>query len=136
MCFSGYPSAPKQCKRNCLTLPLPDTMQCQEEGTDLGGGAGDSEQQVRPVHGFCFQDFQKKLLFLILSFSPGAAWAVIFKEENRKYRQGNPIWFSLVLPHEQHPAHVLLNSSITAFPLPCMMGEVDDCFQVAERWQL
>lgn len=111
-------------------------MQCQKEGTDLGGGAGDSKQWVSPVHGFCFQDFQKKLLLLILSFSAGAAWPVLFKGENRKYRQSNPSWCSLVVPHQQHPAHVLLNSSITAFPLPCMLGELDNCFQVAERWQL
>lgn len=94
----------KQRRRGCLTLPFPDTMQCQKAGTDLGGGAADSKQWVRPVHQFFFQDFQKKLVLLILSFPPGVEWAVLLKGENRKCIQGNPTWCSWVLPHHQHPA--------------------------------
>lgn len=45
----GTPSALKQ-RRSCLTFPFPDLMQCQKEDSDLGVGAGESKQWVRPVH--------------------------------------------------------------------------------------
>lgn len=60
MCCSGHPSTLKQRRRSFLTLPFPATMQCQKEGTDLGGGAGGSKQQGQTSASILFPGLPEK----------------------------------------------------------------------------